>query len=51
MFVYKCVDRDGLAAMLVTKRSVGVTPEVNARKLNYYYYYYYYITYVSEKYK
>ena len=28
MFVRKYVDRNGLAAMLATKRSAGITPEV-----------------------
>ena len=31
MLVCKYVDCNGLAAMLATKRSVGVTPEVNLR--------------------
>ena len=29
MFVSKYADRNGLAAMLATKRSAGITPEVN----------------------
>ena len=33
MLVHKYLDENGLATMLVTKRSAGVAPEVNLRIL------------------
>ena len=33
MLVHKYVEQNGLAAMLVTKRSAGVTPEMNLKNL------------------